>query len=97
MQEILRKLIRVQEYEIELMKQIIRENMSNVSLNKINTNYISMVSDFIKPNKLGLTKNNCDPHFFDPEAHMKHMEHMVLDDNMYIDHMIPHRKRLLLI
>ena len=92
MQEILRKLIWVQEYEIELMKQIIQENMSNVSLNKINTNYISMVSDFTKPNKLGLTNTYCDPHFFDPEAHMKHMEHMVLDDNMYIDHMIPHHQ-----
>lgn len=92
MQEILRKLIWVQEYEIELMNQILKENMSNVSLNKINTNYISMVSDFIKPNKLGLTNTYCDPNFFDPEAHMKHMEHMVLDDNMYIEHMVPHHQ-----
>ena len=92
MQEILRKLIWVQEYEIELMNQILKENMSIVSLNKINTNYISMVSDFIKPNKLGLTNTYCDPNFFDPEAHMKHMEHMVLDDNMYIEHMVPHHQ-----
>ena len=39
----------------------------------------------------GLT-DTCDPHFFDPEEHMKHLKHMKLDDNMYIDYMIPHHQ-----
>ena len=33
-----------------------------------------------------------DPHFFDPESHMKHMHHMKLDEIMYIEHMIPHHQ-----
>ena len=28
---------------------------------------------------------------FDPEAHMKHMENMELNDKMYIEHMIPRK------
>ena len=29
---------------------------------------VNTISDFIPPNKLGLTKTYCDPHFFDPEG-----------------------------
>ena len=54
--------------------------------------YIATKSDYQKPNKLGLTNTYCDPHFFNPEAHMKHMEHMKLTDKMYIKHMIPHHQ-----
>jgi uncharacterized protein (DUF305 family) len=93
MKEILRKLIWVQNYEIGLMNEILRKFPEELT-NKKNMNriYISTVSDFSKPNKLGLTKTYCDPHFFDPEAHMEHMKHMKLDDNMYLEHMIPHHQ-----
>ena len=56
------------------------------------SNYVKTIADFIKPNKVGLTDTYCDPHFFDPESHMKHMENMKLDDKMYIEHMIPHHQ-----
>ena len=55
-------------------------------------NYIVSKSDLMKPNKLGISDTYCDPHFFDPEAHMKHMKHMKLDEKIYIKHMIPHHQ-----
>ena len=93
MQEILRKLIWIQKYEIDLMKYMLNTLPNDMSVNKkMNTIYRSTISDFVKPNKLGLTQTYCDPHFFDPEEHMKHMEHMELNDEMYLHHMIPHHQ-----
>jgi len=95
MQHILRKIIWVQNYEISMMKELIKKlpknDMSNDNL-KMNRKYISTVSDFTKPNKLGLTDTYCDLNFFNPEEHMKHIKHMKLDDMMYIKHMIPHHQ-----
>ena len=91
-QDILRKLIWTQKYEIELMKNILL-NISNNKINNFENNYyIPTKSDFISPNKLGITKTYCDPHFFDPDGHMKHLEHMTLDNESYIKHMIPHHQ-----
>ena len=94
MQEILMKLIWMQEYEIKLMKLALNSLPENdMSLNEgMLKEYIPTVSDFIKPNSLELTQTYCDPHFFDPKEHMKHLHHMKLDDEMYIDHMIPHHQ-----
>ena len=94
MQEILRKLIWMQNYEINLMKLALRNLPSNdMSIDTgMNKKYIPTISDYMEPNKLGLTKTYCDPHFFDPKEHMKHMHHMKLDDEMYIKHMIPHHQ-----
>ena len=95
MQEILRKLIWTQNYEIKLMEHMIKNqpdnDMSNDNAN-MNRNYIAFQSDFIEPNVPGISDTYCDPHFFDPEEHMKHLQHMKLDDKMYIDHMIPHHQ-----
>ena len=94
MQNILRKLIWIQEYEIQLMKDLQKKLPDNDMSNqdKMNTKYITTTSDLIKPNKIDLTHTYCDPHFFDPEEHMKHMKHMELNDKMYIKHMIPHHQ-----
>ena len=92
MQDILRKLIWIQNYEITMMKDMLNTLPDNLSSGINNTSYIRTVSDFIEPNKLGLTNTYCDPHFFDPEKHMKHMHHMKLDDIVYIEHMIPHHQ-----
>ena len=93
MQEILRKLIWTQDYEILIMNIMLKSLPDNVSSNeKLNRNYIATIADFIFPNRLGLTKTYCDPHFFDPEAHKEHLKHMVLDDISYIEHMIPHHQ-----
>lgn len=93
MQEIFRQLIWTQRYEIKMMEEmldVLPDDMSGPG--KMIKNYQSTIADFIDPNKLGLTQTYCDPHFFDPESHMKHMEHMELDDKMYLEHMIPHHQ-----
>ena len=94
MHDILRKLIWTQETEIKLMKLALRKLPNNYITNKKKSNkkYIPTVSDYILPNKLNLTTTYCDPHFFNPEEHMKHIKHMKLNDKMYIEHMIPHHQ-----
>ena len=93
MQEILRKLIYNQKMEIYLMKVMKKKLPKNISVDSKTTNlYQPTISDYVKPNKLGLTKTYCDPHFFDPKGHMKHLEHMELNDVTYIKHMIPHHQ-----
>lgn len=94
MQNILRKLIWIQKYEISLMNEMVEKlPINDMSSNKsMNKNYMATISDFIKPNRLGLTNTYCDPHFFDPKEHMKHIKHMKLNDKMYIEHMIPHHQ-----
>jgi len=92
MQEILRGLIWTQKYEIELMKKMLNKLPFDNIIKNNNHIYLPTISDYLKPNELGLTNTYCDPHFFNPEEHMKHMEGMVLDDEMYIKHMIPHHQ-----
>lgn len=92
MQEILRKLIWVQNYEITLMKDLLNNLPDNITSSINNNIYMQNESDFIKPNTLGLTNTYCDPNFFDPKSHMKHLMHMKLNDIMYIEHMIPHHQ-----
>ena len=104
MHEILRKLIWTQNYEIDLMNVLINKKTKNITGGLSLKDYIPTVSDFTHPNVLGttnllcdvdnfsLSNTYCDPHFFDPIAHMKHMHHMNLDDEMYITHMIPHHQ-----
>lgn len=91
MQEILRKLIFNQRMEIILMKSMMNKLPRNVS-DKISKGYLPNRADYIKPNVVGLSRTYCDPHFFDPKGHMKHMEHMKLNDKVYIEHMIPHHQ-----
>ena len=94
MQDLIRKLIWTQKYEINLMKialESLPRNISNLNKNSEKI-YLPTISDTIKPNNLGLTKTFCDPHFFDTHSHMKHMKNMILNDEMYIKHMIPHHQ-----
>ena len=94
MQEILRKLIWTQQYEIALMNYMLNSLPNDMSINdsKMDTTYQSSIASFINPNKVGLTNTYCDPHFFNPKEHMKHMSHMKLTDENYIEHMIPHHQ-----
>jgi len=88
----LREIILVQEMEIEIMNNMLRgmpDNISDSSI-KMDKTYAQTFSDFIEPNKLGLTNTYCDPSFFDPKKHMHHLSHIT--DDSYIDHMIPHHQ-----
>ena len=95
MQDILRKIIWVQNYEIQLMRDMMKslpENDMSTSEIDMIRNYTLTIGDLTEPNEVGLTKTYCDPHFFDPKKHMEHVKNMKLDDKMYIKHMIPHHQ-----
>ena len=93
MQDLLRKLIWTQEYEIDFMKNMLKYFPNNLSYSdKIRNKYISIISDYIEPNKLNLTNTYCDPHFFDPKAHKNHLNNIDIDEDFYIKHMIPHHQ-----
>lgn len=93
MQNILRTIIWTQKYEIQEMKIMLKSLPQKISRNdKMNTNYIPVDIDYQKPNIISISKEYCDPHFFNPEEHMKHIKHMKLDNTMYIKHMIPHHQ-----
>ena len=91
-QEILRKLIWIQNREILVMKDILNSLPDNISSYKAKMSklYIKTVMDFTKtaydPNA------KCNPEFFDPELHKKHISNMELNDIMYLNHMIPHHQ-----
>jgi uncharacterized protein (DUF305 family) len=94
MQDLLRKLIWTQEFEIKLMN-VALENLPEKDMSPDNNMlkvYEPTISDYLKPNGLDLTKTYCDPNFFNPEEHMKHLKHMKLNDKMYLEHMIPHHQ-----
>lgn len=90
--KILRELIWIQETEIEIMNMMLYSMPDRISDStiKMNTIYERTLSDFIKPNKVGLTNTYCDPLFFDPKKHMQHLSHIT--DDYYIEHMIPHHQ-----
>ena len=103
-----RNIIRHQSYEVWEMKRM----MANLEPNNLFANENRFKSDklqiyskfnFYEPKKSRYIGDSCDPLFFDPDAHMKHMEHMEINDKSYLEHMIPHHqvaidmsKRLLL-
>ena len=93
MHKILRKLIWIQKYEIEMMKEVLQKEINKVSTkDKMNNKYNPTISDLIKPNFLKISKTYCDPNFFNPEDHKKHMNNMILNEKTYIEHMIPHHQ-----
>lgn len=99
---ILRNIIRLQNYEINLMKDSKIMNKTNVNktndeLNdemsnkriKMNNTYRNTQGDFTKPNTLELSDTFCDPSFFNV-SHNKNLH--IMTDAMYIQHMIPHHQ-----
>jgi uncharacterized protein (DUF305 family) len=104
LQKICRDIILIQEIEIKIMHQMLYSLPDRISDStiKMNKTYQPTLSDFIKPNKLGLTNTYCDrlpdgkreaspdPSFFDSNKHIKHLFHIT--DDTYIEHMIPHHQ-----
>jgi len=95
--DILRNVIRLQKYEINLMKDSKILNKTNVEFNdemsnknnKMDNSYTATQGDFTKPNTLYLSNTFCDPGFFSM-SHNKKLHNMT--DAMYIQHMIPHHQ-----
>ena len=95
--DILRNVIRLQNYEINLMKDSkiddnhnkdFNDEMSNKNI-KMDKSYIYTQGDFVYPNVPYLSNTFCDPGFFDM-SHNKKLHNM--SDAMYIQHMIPHHQ-----
>ena len=95
--DLLRNVIRLQKYEINLMKdsnimnninQELNDEMSNKNI-KMDNSYRTTQGDFTKPNTPYLSNTFCDPSFFNM-SHNKNLHSMT--DTMYIQHMIPHHQ-----
>lgn len=86
--DILIDVIRIQTFQVNLMKN--SKNEKNTNNNKTSTNtYRYTQGDFTKPNTPYISNTYCDPSFFDT-SHSKNLHKMT--DNMYIEHMIPHHQ-----
>ena len=98
-----REIIRKQGYEIWEMKMILKSMDKRNKEIYSEKEVINTKLNMYYPKKSKSKDGECNPLFFDPDAHMKHMEHMNITDQSYLDHMIPHHqvainmsKRLLL-
>tara|TARA_Y100001958_G_C21105001_1_gene453768 strand:+ start:96 stop:704 length:609 start_codon:yes stop_codon:yes gene_type:complete len=99
-----RDIIRKQSYEIwemEMLKQKINDPITDNSNWTIDC-YQTKLEKF-NPIMSKANEGECNPLFFKPNDHMEHMQHMEINDNSYLKHMIPHHqvavdmsKRLLL-
>ena len=88
-----REIIRKQGYEIWEMQMIKRnidynylptyESQKEVLNTKLNKYY---------PHKSKSNNGNCNPLFFKPDDHSKHMNHNEINDRSYLEHMIPHHQ-----
>ncbi len=99
-----RDIIRKQTYEIwemEIIKKKLTDTIFIDLKGKIDKNKTKLEQYYPKMSKS--KDGDCDPLFFKPDEHSKHMEHMKVTTNSYLEHMIPHHqvaidmsKRLLL-
>ena len=87
--DILRNIIRLQNYEINLMKDAKMKYGAKMNNDTMNNSYRYTQGDFTKPNTPDLSNTFCDPSFFNM-AHNKNLHSMT--DTMYIQHMIPHHQ-----
>ena len=99
-----RDIIRKQSYEIwemEMMKQNLSDTVFSEHPGTIDD--IPTKMERFAPVLSKAAEGPCNPLFFKPDDHSKHMEHMKVTDKSYLEHMIPHHqvaidmsKRLLL-
>ncbi len=88
-----RNIIRVQKYEIWEMNMML-ENISK----SVFAPGLGMIEDVktkldLYDPKLSRSKDgDCNPLFFKPDDHSKHMEHMEINSKSYLEHMIPHHQ-----
>lgn len=99
-----RDIIRKQKYEIWEM-EMMKKNISDTIFNDSSFNVENIITklDKFEPKKSKSKEGSCNPLFFEPDNHAKHMMHMKITEKSYLEHMIPHHqvaidmsKRLLL-
>ena len=89
MHKIIRELMWTQNVEILMMKNIL-SSLPDDKKTKKNNYYMPSVLDYV--NSASDPNAKCNPEFFDPELHKKHLSNMKLDEKMYLEHMIPHHQ-----
>ena len=90
----LRNIIRIQNFEINMMKDALINYNKNLNFDEMSKNnvimnkfYYKTHGDYAKPNVLNISDTFCDPSFFNITKHL----HKMNDEN-YIKHMIPHHQ-----
>lgn len=96
-----RNIIRKQDYEIwemTMMKNSLSHTIADPKHGQLSNGATKM--EIYNPH---IGRSKCNPLFFDPDAHHKHMQHQTITVKSYLAHMIPHHqvavdmsKRLLL-
>ena len=101
MKDLCRNIIWQQRYEITMMKELINK-LPKYGL-KSNSIIFKTKLEYYEPKNVISKTGECNPLFFKPNEHMKHMKNMKITDKSYLEHMIPHHqvavdmsKRLLL-
>ena len=97
-----RKIIWQQEYEIQMMSSVMNKlpnKFNKYERNKLQSYQKDLINysdktklHFYYPKLSRATDYYCDPNFFEPDAHHKHMKGMKLNDKSYLEHMIPHHQ-----
>jgi uncharacterized protein (DUF305 family) len=88
-----RDIINKQKYEIWEMEYMKKQLNDHVFLNKKGAlDVIFTQFDKYEPVKSKAPGGNCNPMFFEPDAHMKHMANINLTSKGYLEHMIPHHQ-----
>ena len=103
--ELCRQIIWQQKYEIQMMNSVMNKlpnklpnkldylKNNNSKNNNSNIDYSNTTKlNYYYPKLSKATNYYCDPNFFDPNAHHKHMEGLKLTDKSYLEHMIPHHQ-----
>ena len=100
-----RNIIRNQKFEIWEMNKYLNGMSDNLYQDDYKGVYNHKISklELHEPIMSKSKDGDCNPMFFKPNDHKKHMEHMEINDTSYLTHMIPHHqiaidmsKRLLL-
>jgi uncharacterized protein (DUF305 family) len=92
MKHFCRKISWQQKYEIAMMKSVMNKLPIILDNKTMELNYEKSKLRFYLPTESAARDGNCDPLFFKPDEHMKHMEHMSINDRSYLEHMIPHHQ-----
>jgi uncharacterized protein (DUF305 family) len=103
MKHLCRDIIRKQGYEIWEMNIMIQGLLDTIFKSGSSRCLKKTKLDVFNPILSKSKDGDCNPLFFDPDGHSKHMEHMNINEELYLNHMIPHHqvaidmsKRLLL-
>ena len=88
-----RDIIRKQKYEIWEMGMMMKNISDSVFDDEDFTKDKNKTKlDIYNPIKSKSKDGDCNPLFFKPDDHSKHMEHMKITIKSYLEHMIPHHQ-----